>query len=221
MATDTAHLIDSVQPSERPALWERLPVLLLATAVIGAILAGAAVYWVMQPSTPGSDSVEAGFARDMSTHHNQAVEMALIVRDTTANDEIRVLATDIILTQQAQIGIMRGWLEVWDLPLNSAMSPMAWADMSGHDMDMNDGLMVGMASVDEISALREMTGADADREFLRLMIAHHQGGVMMANAALDGSDNDDVERLAGSIANGQQIEIELMETLLAQIDSTR
>lgn len=221
MATDIARPIDSTQPSERPALWDRLPVLLLATAIIGAILAGAAVYWVMQPDTPGSDSVEAGFARDMSTHHNQAVEMALIIRDTTTNDDIRVLATDIILTQQAQIGIMRGWLEVWDLPLNSAMLPMAWADMSGHDMDMNDGLMVGMASAGKIAALREMTGADADREFLRLMIAHHQGGVMMANAALDGSDNDDVERLARSIVNGQQIEIELMESLLTRIGSTR
>lgn len=221
MATDIARPIDSTQPSERPALWDRLPVLLLATAIIGAILAGAAVYWVMQPDTPGSDSVEAGFARDMSTHHNQAVEMALIIRDTTTNDDIRVLATDIILTQQAQIGIMRGWLEVWDLPLNSAMLPMAWVDMSGHDMDMNDGLMVGMASAGKIAALREMTGADADREFLRLMIAHHQGGVMMANAALDGSDNDDVERLARSIVNGQQIEIELMESLLTRIGSTR
>lgn len=219
MAIDITHPSDAAQATEQPAIWDRLPVLLMATAIIGAILAGAAVYWVLQPSTPGSDSVEAGFARDMSTHHNQAVEMALIIRDTTANDEIRVLATDIILTQQAQIGIMRGWLEVWDLPLNGEGAPMAWADMSGHDMEMTDGLMAGMASADEIAALREMTGAEADREFLRLMIAHHQGGVMMANAALDSTDNDDVERLAGSIVNGQQVEIELMETLLAQIES--
>ena len=57
-----------------------------------------------------------GFARDMMVHHAQAVEMAEIVRDKTENENVRILATDIALTQQAQIGQMQGWLAVWELP---------------------------------------------------------------------------------------------------------
>jgi uncharacterized protein (DUF305 family) len=66
--------------------------------------------------TPGEDSPEAGFARDMMVHHAQAVQMAEIVRDKTESPAMRTLAADIALTQQAQIGMMQGWLEVWGFP---------------------------------------------------------------------------------------------------------
>ena len=79
-------------------------------ALLAAALAGAtAVLLVSRP--PGDDSAEAGFARDMMVHHAQAVQMAEIVRDKTQSDDIRLLASDIALTQQAQIGIMQGWLQ--------------------------------------------------------------------------------------------------------------
>jgi uncharacterized protein (DUF305 family) len=57
---------------------------------------------------PGNDSAEAGFARDMIVHHAQAVQMAEIIRDKTNSDDMRLLAADISLTQQGQIGIMQG-----------------------------------------------------------------------------------------------------------------
>jgi uncharacterized protein (DUF305 family) len=43
--------------------------------------------------------------------------MAEIIRDKTSSDDMRLLAADISLTQQAQVGIMQGWLGVWDLPI--------------------------------------------------------------------------------------------------------
>ena len=89
---------------------------------------------------PGEGSAEAGFARDMIVHHAQAVQMAEIVRDRTQSDDMRLLAADISLTQQAQIGIMQGWLQVWGLPISGAEPAMAWM---GHPMD---GPMPGMAS---------------------------------------------------------------------------
>lgn len=203
--------------SDSEAIWERLPFLLVASAVIGAVIAGAIVWFIAQPDQPGAESPEAGFARDMSEHHAQAVQMALFITDKTQNDDIRTVATDILLTQQSQIGIMRGWLDVWDAPLNSDQSPMAWADMNDHDMGAMDGPMVGMATAEQLEAFRAMSGSQADREFLTLMIEHHKGGVMMAQAALDASDNADVERLASSIVAGQQIEIDLLEYLLTTI----
>ena len=52
----------------------------------------------------------------MMVHHAQAVQMAEIVRLKTESEDVRVLASDISLTQQAQIGLMQGWLAAWGLP---------------------------------------------------------------------------------------------------------
>lgn len=74
---------------------------------------------------PGEDSPEAGFARDMAIHHAQAVRIAETVHDRTEDLALRVLATDVVLTQQAEIGQMRGWLEAWGLS-SGGTEPLAW-----------------------------------------------------------------------------------------------
>jgi len=81
-------------------------------AVASALAAGVALALLWASVPPGNDSAEAGFARDMIVHHAQAVQMAEIVRDRTKSDNMRLLATDIALGRQAQIGIMQGWLGV-------------------------------------------------------------------------------------------------------------
>lgn len=75
--------------------------------IAGALALGQAV----ARTTPGDGSAEAGFARDMSNHHAQAVEMAEIVRDRTTDATIRAMATEVVLVQQFQIGQIFGWLE--------------------------------------------------------------------------------------------------------------
>ena len=188
-------------PLIRP--WVLVVVALLIAA--GAGLLG----WLAAPRPPGDDSAEAGFARDMRRHHAQAVEMALLLRDRTDDVRMRTLATDIILTQQNQIGQMLGWLDVWGLPVTGANHTMAWM---GHPEGTD---MPGMAPPEEIAHLQSLTGVEADAEFLRLMIRHHEGAVPMANAILERTDREAVERLARSILASQQAEIDLMQELLA------
>jgi uncharacterized protein (DUF305 family) len=141
-------------------------------------------------------------------HHAQAVQMAEIVRDKTESEEIRTLAADIALTQQAQIGQMQGWLQVWDLPPTATEPAMSWM---GHP---TKGRMPGMASPEEINELQQASSEEADVLFLQLMIPHHEAAVPMAEAVLEESDRKEVERLAGSIVASQQAEIELMRALL-------
>ncbi|MGH2616750.1 MAG: DUF305 domain-containing protein, partial [Thermomicrobiales bacterium] len=164
--------------------------------------------WLNRP--PGDDSLEAGFARDMIVHHDQAVAMALLIRDRTADPAITTLATDILLTQQNQIGQMLGWLHVWGLPATGKALPMAWM---GHP---TSGRMPGMASAEELANLARLSGEAADAEFLRLMIRHHQGGIPMAEAAWQGSGNQPVRDLAQSIVTTQEAEIAVMEELLRE-----
>jgi len=113
-----------------------------------AVLAGGVALALLFASQPSSnDSAEASFARDMIVHHGQAVRMAEIVRDRTQSDAMRLIAADISLTQQGQIGIMQGWLQAWGLPITGSEPAMAWM---GHP---TDGLMPGMATPDEIDRL--------------------------------------------------------------------
>lgn len=182
----------------------------MALGVLLLIVAAALGFWlgVNRGGGPGTDSADAGFARDMITHHAQAVEMALLVRERSQDEELRQVALDILLTQQAQIGQMQGWLNTWGYPLANAGPSMAWMDMA------MTGLMPGMASPEQMNALRGLEGVAADILFLQLMITHHVSGVEMADAALARAQRPEVKTLAQAMVNAQTYEIEVMQTML-------
>lgn len=169
-------------------------------------------YWAGQRAVqfPGNDSAEAGFTRDMAEHHAQAVNLAQLQYDRTDDSEIRQMTLDIMLTQQAQIGQMRGWLSVWGLPAASTIPAMSWMGMPITDS------MPGMASPEDLNRLRRMQSLEADGLFLQLMIPHHRGGVAMANAILERTKLPEVRALAQSIVDSQTTEIALMQSLLKQ-----
>lgn len=199
----------------------------LLVVLAGSLLAVAGVtgYQLGNDSPPSSASAEAGFARDMSSHHAQAVKMALITRDRITDPGMRYLMIDIITAQQAQIGQMQAWLRTWGLtPTDADQPPMAWAGASasgsshggGHDMGgMSTAAgMPGMATQADLDRLAALTGRAAEIRFLQLMIAHHQGGVEMAKAALDRVRPAYERELAQSIVDSQQSEIGAMRDLL-------
>src|SRR3712207_4100223 len=159
-------------------------ILLLAAAAV--LFAALALWLYLSNATPGEESAEAGFARDMSVHHAQAVEMAEIVRDKTESEEVRLMAADMALTQQGQIGRMQGWLDAWSLPATGTEPAMSWM---GHP---TEGRMPGMASPEEIERLQNAPPEEADKLFFRLMIPHHQAAVPMAEAAMEQSDRPEV-----------------------------
>jgi uncharacterized protein (DUF305 family) len=181
---------------------------LVLLAVVSVLAGGIALALLFASQPPSNDSPEAGFARDMIVHHAQAVQMAEIVRDKTKSDSMRLLASDISLTQQAQIGIMQGWLQAWGLPITGEEPAMAWM---GHP---TDGLMPGMATPDEIDRLYTLPPDRADVLFLRLMIAHHQAAIPMAQAVLKRTDEPEVSQLANSIIASQRAEIENMKAMV-------
>lgn len=215
-----------VSPPTTPAGPEPLPrrpavaALALALAVLLGAVAGFAGARLLG-GAPSDTSVDAGFARDMQTHHAQAVEMAFIVRDRADDEQLRTIALDIITSQQQQMGQMYGWLVQWDLPQTGSEPPMAWMDRAGHDMGSmsadapSSGAMPGMASAAQLDELRGAEGVEAERLFLSLMIAHHTGGVDMAEAAARSAGTPEVRGLARTIAKAQTAEIALLEDLLA------
>jgi uncharacterized protein (DUF305 family) len=165
--------------------------------------------------TPGDDSADAGFLRDMSTHHAQAIEMSMIVHEKSTDPEIVYLADDIALTQQGQIGYMQAWLRDWHLSFTSTKPPMAWMpDSAG---SVVNGLMPGMATPEQLAALRAATGKQLDIQYLTLMRQHHLGGIHMAQEAVTRAKNKNVVWIAQSMVTAQQGEITVMNNLLKKL----
>jgi uncharacterized protein (DUF305 family) len=191
-------------PATRPRLWLGPAVLVLA------IMTGALGYWlgVRAAARPADQSAEAGFARDMIIHHTQAVEMALLARERTDDADLRQIALDMLLTQQNQIGQMQAWLTMWGLPYARPGAAMEWMGAPTND------LMPGMATPEQLNALRAARGLEADGVFLQLMIPHHRSGVDMAAAILQQTERAEVAALALSIVNAQTSELALMQELL-------
>ncbi|HTF12399.1 MAG TPA: DUF305 domain-containing protein [Asanoa sp.] len=204
--------------SEQAAPRGRRP-LTIAAAVVAAVLVLIAVFgagWFAHSrSHPGDDSVEAGFARDMSTHHAQAVEMSMLALDKSTQPDLRLLAGEIAQAQQAQIGMMQTWLREWGLEPTGHQPRMSW--MKDGASLMKNGLMPGMASPEDMTKLRNATGADFDQLYLHLMQQHHLGGIHMVDGILAVSHEGDVDWLAQAMANNQRAELEFIQQILTKI----
>lgn len=192
----------------------RLLLIGLAALLVGVL----GTLWVVQArsSAPSDFGADAGFARDMQTHHAQAVQLAFLVRDRTDDEEVRTVAYDIITSQQQQAGQMYGWLVQWGLDQTGSRPPMAWVGgehAAAHTAA--DGSMLGTATPAQITELGAATGVEAERIFLRLLIAHHTGGIAMAQAAVAEARTPEVKTLAGAIVSSQTSEVQLLEQMLA------
>ena len=190
-----------------------------AALVFGLMVGSGFVYLVLRPTHPDDSSAEAGFLRDMSTHHAQAVEMALVAHAATTDVDIEALSSDIAITQQGQVGLMLAWLRDWNLGSTGTQPAMAWMpDSAG---SVRDGLMPGMASPQQMTELRTATGTAKDIMFLNLMRQHHLGGIHMAQEILQQTDDGNITWLAQTMVASQQTEITAIQDLLSTLQKTR
>jgi uncharacterized protein (DUF305 family) len=184
-------------------------------AVIVLLIGYGAGLLTAHPSHPGDASPEAGFARDMTEHHNQAIEMGMIAYQKATRADIRSLGADIALTQKGQVGVMQTWLKDWGLSPNSTRTPMSW--MPEGQRALNGNLMPGMATRDEITKLNDATGVQVDILFCQLMLRHHIGGIHMVDGLLAETTNAQVRELAEAMKAGQTQEIQVLQSRLAEL----
>ncbi|WP_330183099.1 DUF305 domain-containing protein [Nocardia sp. NBC_01503] len=199
---------------------------LLVLGVIAVLLTGFAAGLLVgkqQDSSQKPSAVDIGFSQDMSVHHLQAVEMSALAYDGSTDPAVKRLAYDILTTQENQAGRMQGWLQSWGEPQLSVGGYMGWmTDMSAHHHSGTAehsgpvAAMPGMASTEELAALRQATGPALDIMFLQLMLRHHQGGMPMAEYAAQRADVEVVRSLADSMVKTQSSEATLMTQMLAE-----
>ncbi|HSP61142.1 MAG TPA: DUF305 domain-containing protein [Ornithinimicrobium sp.] len=204
--------------------WRTFGAPALAGVTVAALCLGVLLGWLaFGAGRPGEGSADAGFARDMSEHHAQAVQMSQLVMQRSDDEAVRRLAVDIDNNQNFERGAMAGWLARWDLPRARTEERMAWMQDHGEGHDTSDlpaGVpMPGMASPSEIEALTAAEGREAEVLYLQLMTTHHIAGVEMAQAALDLARDEEVLAAAQRMVDAQSGEIALMTDMLAERDA--
>ncbi|MEU1810144.1 DUF305 domain-containing protein [Micromonospora aurantiaca (nom. illeg.)] len=189
-----------------------------AALVVGLLLGYAGGLLTPALTRPGANSAEAGFARDMTTHHNQAVAMGLLAFSQGQDPEVRQVGVDIATGQQGEIGTMQTWLRSWKLDPTGDRAPMAWMPDGGGLV--KNGLMPGMATPEEMAKLRAASGREFDVLFLQMMIRHHIGGVHMIDGILDEGHDDDVLAVAQIMKNTQQNDLTNLNAALKRLGGT-
>lgn len=151
-------------------------------------------------------AADADFMRNMILHHEQALQMAALVKARSSNDRIISLARRIAVSQESEIALMQGWLSEQQEPL---------ADSMHHHHGMP-----GMLSAAEMQELRQSSGRAFDSRFLELMIRHHEGALAMVEqlvADRRAGQEPMVFQLASGIDADQRAEIRRMKRLLREI----
>ena len=170
-----------------PRLFAPLLLLLLA-GVLGAC--GGDEADVGSGGAQGNE-IDRAFVAEMVPHHEAAVEMAEVAQKRGERQEIKQLADAIVETQNAEIESM-----------NSLAAELDEAGIKPGDLGMSDEEM-GMSGD---SAMLQ-NAKPFDREFIDMMIPHHQAAIRMARMELDKGKNAEAKKLAEAVIDAQAKEI--------------
>jgi uncharacterized protein (DUF305 family) len=167
-----------------------------------------------RPTLPPHSPADTQFMQNMIMHHAQAVEMTALIDTHTENKELRTLGARISRSQSDEIKFMKRWLLARDESPSPPMHKMPGMDMSSHQM-----LMPGMLTEKQMSALKNAKGQEFDQLFLRGMIQHHNGALIMVKELFDtaGSGQDaELFNFTTEVDSGQRAEIKIMQTMLGE-----
>jgi uncharacterized protein (DUF305 family) len=169
---------------------------LIALAILGMLIAGCGTGDGpgTSSSTPAGNPVDRAFAAHMIPHHESALQMAATAGRRATSAFVKQLAANIVRTQTDEIATMRSA----DRRLRDAHVKRGTLGVADHMMGM-DG---DVASLDGARRF--------DAAFLRLMLPHHQGALVMARAELDKGEDPVLRTLARNIISAQQREIDQM-----------
>jgi uncharacterized protein (DUF305 family) len=168
-------------------------------AVTAALLAGCGEDSSSETGAKATASpVDRAFVAEMVPHHVSAVQMATIARRRGSSAFVTHLADDIVRTQNAEIATMR-----------AADRRLAAAGVTKGALGVPEHMM-GMDGV--VSSLK--TATPFDPAFLRMMIPHHEGALVMAKVELAKGRDAELKALARQILAAQQREIAAMNDQL-------
>lgn len=159
--------------------------------------------------TAQHNGADVEFAQMMIVHHQGAIQMGRLAAQRGASADVRALGQRIVAAQAPEIEQMSGWLAAWGAP---APTTATHEGMPGMEVG-------GMTQSDATGDLTGRSGAEFDRQFLTLMVSHHQGAITMAQTEQRTGSSPAAVALAGAIIAAQTNEIAQMHSMLGQLPS--
>ena len=145
------------------------------------------------------------FANTMVMHHQSAVDMAKEVISKGSNAEVKTMAQNIVTAQEAEIAQFKNITANYKMPEMKEESKEAHNEL-GETMEKMETKMKGMSK----------TG-NADKDFLMMMIPHHESAVTMGEDELSHGKNLELKKMAQKIIEDQSKEIKQFEAMLAKM----
>jgi uncharacterized protein (DUF305 family) len=155
----------------------------------------------------GFNADDHAFATTMIPHHEQAIELAAMAPQRSTNADLIALAAKISAEQEPEIRALRVFLVQWD---ENPQDSRGGGD-GGHG---GHGEMAGMVDQATMTKLGSLQGPEFDTLWLQSMISHHRGAIEMAKAEVANGENEDIQRMAQTMIDTQQAEINQMNQML-------
>jgi len=152
-------------------------------------------------------AADVHFMQGMIAHHAQAIYMSRLAASRGANPRLLKFANKIDQSQRAEIRLMQDWLVA-----NKQVAPDtgSWRTMT----------MPGMLTAAQLATLDAARGPEFDKQFLTLMIQHHEGALKMVADLLAtpmAAQDVDVSVFANDVTTVQTAEIGTMQQMLANL----
>lgn len=170
------------------------------------------------PAPPTANPADVHFMQGMIHHHGQALDMVALIPDRTENPRIRAMGERMRVSQADEIRLMQQWLRDHG---EEAPEPSPLGMRMVHGGMEHHMLMAGMLTPEQMAQLEAARGIDFDRLFLRLMIQHHEGAIVMVEElfASPGAANDTfIYKMASDIFADQGTEIDRMQRMLEELE---
>ena len=153
----------------------------------------------MSGMTGGGPAQDADheFLRMMSDHHEGLEVMGADAMNRAVDDSVKSVAHNLHTKQAAQQDTMVAMIQ------------------RAYNEQYTPSIMPGNAA--QADSLRQMSGADADRYFLRTTIAHHEEAIGMIDDFLPRFTKPEVRQMAEQMRREQQREIEELQSKLQGI----
>lgn len=135
------------------------------------------------------------FIAEMIPHHQEAVDSSQLMLESQ-NTQVKSLAESIITAQEQEVSMMQEWMRQWYPNSNYA--------------SMYQNMMPDLTSLE---------GDDKDEAYLKGMIDHHEGAIMMAKQAQELELRSEVFELTENIISTQEDEITQINQLLDNLDN--
>jgi len=142
-----------------------------------------------------SGDFDLDFANMMIMHHQAAIDMSVEEIAKGTDEQIKTMAQNIVIAQKTEIKQLQQFINSYKVPAeknkNGAM----------HN-ELNEAMKTMMDKMNNM----QMTG-NSDKDFVRMMIAHHESAVKMAEDEISYGKQSEMKKMAQKMSTDQSKEI--------------